>query len=148
MIKKNIFLTNFSAKKLAFLTRNKANLYKMVIITSVFEKNAIFSAENCQKSQKIVIITSTPAYVSILFKPLSTFVHVSRSSTHFVTHDIIDQWCHSNACCLKRAMFDINMNYLYNCDFRCRGCCNSRVTRLGKFSPNGRLFALGNYMII
>jgi hypothetical protein len=25
-----------------------------------FEKNANFSAENCQKSQKIVIITSTP----------------------------------------------------------------------------------------
>jgi hypothetical protein len=26
----------------------------------VFEKNAIFFAENCRKSQKIVIITSTP----------------------------------------------------------------------------------------
>jgi hypothetical protein len=26
----------------------------------VFEKNANFFAENCQKSQKIVIITSTP----------------------------------------------------------------------------------------
>jgi hypothetical protein len=25
-----------------------------------FEKNAIFFAENCRKSQKIVIITSTP----------------------------------------------------------------------------------------
>jgi hypothetical protein len=29
----------------------------------VFEKNANFFAENCQKSQKIVIITSTPDYV-------------------------------------------------------------------------------------
>jgi hypothetical protein len=28
----------------------------------VFEKNAIFFAENCQKSQKIVIITSTPGH--------------------------------------------------------------------------------------
>jgi hypothetical protein len=29
-------------------------------MTLVFEKNANFFAENCQKSQKIVIITSTP----------------------------------------------------------------------------------------
>jgi hypothetical protein len=28
-----IFSPNFSAKKLAFLTQNKANLYKMMIIT-------------------------------------------------------------------------------------------------------------------
>jgi hypothetical protein len=32
----------------------------MLIITLVFEKNANFFAENCQKSQKNVIITSTP----------------------------------------------------------------------------------------
>jgi hypothetical protein len=31
-----------------------------VIIILVFEKNANFFAENCQKSPKIVIITSTP----------------------------------------------------------------------------------------
>jgi hypothetical protein len=31
-----------------------------LIITLVFDKNANFFAENCQKSQKIVIITSTP----------------------------------------------------------------------------------------
>jgi hypothetical protein len=31
-----------------------------MIITLVFEKNANFFAENWQKSQKIVIITSTP----------------------------------------------------------------------------------------
>jgi hypothetical protein len=30
------------------------------IITLVFEKNANFCAENCQKFQKIVIIASTP----------------------------------------------------------------------------------------
>jgi hypothetical protein len=34
---------------------------KIVIITLVFEKNANFFAKNWQKSQKIVIITSTPA---------------------------------------------------------------------------------------
>jgi hypothetical protein len=42
---------------MAFLTQNKAKLCKILIITLVFEKNAIFFAE---KSQKIVIITSTP----------------------------------------------------------------------------------------
>jgi hypothetical protein len=31
-----------------------------MIITLVLEKNANFCAENCRKSQKIVIITSTP----------------------------------------------------------------------------------------
>jgi hypothetical protein len=39
---------------------NKAKLCKFFIITLVFEKNANFFAENWQKSQKIVIITSTP----------------------------------------------------------------------------------------
>jgi hypothetical protein len=34
----------------------------MLIITLVFEKNANFFAENCRKSQKIVIITSTPGH--------------------------------------------------------------------------------------
>jgi hypothetical protein len=33
-----------------------------LIITLVFEKNAIFFAENGGKSQKIVIITSTPGH--------------------------------------------------------------------------------------
>jgi hypothetical protein len=50
------------AKKLAFLTRNKAKLGKKLIITLVFEQNANFFAENCQKSKKIVIITSTPGH--------------------------------------------------------------------------------------
>jgi hypothetical protein len=57
-----IFSPKNSAKKLAFLTQNKARLCKMLIITLVFEKNANFFAENCQKSQKIVIITSTPGW--------------------------------------------------------------------------------------
>jgi hypothetical protein len=45
---------------MAFLTPNKAKLCKILIITLVFEKNANFFAKNCQKLQKIVIITSTP----------------------------------------------------------------------------------------
>jgi hypothetical protein len=52
---------------LAFLTQNKAELCKILSITLVFEKNANFFAENCQKSQKIVIITSTPACCSKIF---------------------------------------------------------------------------------
>jgi hypothetical protein len=44
-----IFLPKNSAKKLAFLTKNKANLCKMLIITLVFKKNANFFAKNCQK---------------------------------------------------------------------------------------------------
>jgi hypothetical protein len=50
------------AKKLAFLTQNKAKLCKNLIVTLVFEKNAKFFAEKGQKLQKIVIITSTPGY--------------------------------------------------------------------------------------
>jgi hypothetical protein len=59
MIFKIFSLKNF-AKKLAFIAQNKAKLCKNWIITLVFEKNANFFAEIWQKSQKIVIITSTP----------------------------------------------------------------------------------------
>jgi hypothetical protein len=55
----NIFGEKFS-EKLAFLAQNKAKLFKILIITLVFAKNANFFAENWQKSQKLVIITSTP----------------------------------------------------------------------------------------
>jgi hypothetical protein len=51
---------DFFGENLAFLTQNKANLCKMLIITLVFEKNANFFAENYQKSQKNVIITLDP----------------------------------------------------------------------------------------
>jgi hypothetical protein len=57
-----IFSPKISAKKLAFLTQNKAKICEILIITLVFEKNANFFAENCQKSQKIVIITLTPGH--------------------------------------------------------------------------------------
>jgi hypothetical protein len=52
---------------LAFLTQNKAKFGKMLIITLVFEKNANFFAQNCQKSQKIVIITSAPGLPDGIF---------------------------------------------------------------------------------
>jgi hypothetical protein len=52
----------YLAKKLAFLTQNKAKLCKILIMTLfVLKKNGNFFAENCQKSPKIVIITSTQA---------------------------------------------------------------------------------------
>jgi hypothetical protein len=57
-----IFSPKNLAKKLPFLTQNKAKFWKKLIITLVFKKNAIFFAENWGKSQKIVIITSTPSW--------------------------------------------------------------------------------------
>jgi hypothetical protein len=57
-----IFSPKKNAKKLAFFTQNKAKLCKILIITLVFEKNANCFAENWQKSQKIVIIASTPGF--------------------------------------------------------------------------------------
>jgi hypothetical protein len=53
---------------MAFLTQNKAKLCKNFIITLDVEKNANFFAENCRKSQKIVIITSTPDLILGLFR--------------------------------------------------------------------------------
>jgi hypothetical protein len=53
------------SEKLAFLTQNRAKLCKILIITLFFEKNAYFFAENCQKSQKNVIITSTPGLTQL-----------------------------------------------------------------------------------
>jgi hypothetical protein len=55
-----IFSAKNFARKLAFFTQNKAKLRKNNIIILVFVKNTNYFAENCQKSQKIVIITSTP----------------------------------------------------------------------------------------
>jgi hypothetical protein len=55
-----IFSQKNFVKKLAGFVQNKATLCENCIITLVFEKNANFFAENWQKSQKIVIITSAP----------------------------------------------------------------------------------------
>jgi hypothetical protein len=40
-----------------------------LIITLVFEKNANFFAEDCQKSQKIVIITPTLGLSYVRYRP-------------------------------------------------------------------------------
>jgi hypothetical protein len=55
----NIFAKKFS-EKIGVSDTNQSQILKKLIITLVFEKNAIFFAENWQKSQKILIITSTP----------------------------------------------------------------------------------------
>jgi hypothetical protein len=60
-----IFSPKNLAKKMAFLTQNKAKFWKNLIITLVFEKNANFFVENGRKSQKNVIITSTPGSLKI-----------------------------------------------------------------------------------
>jgi hypothetical protein len=57
------FLNNFLEKiseSMVVFDQTTASFCKNVIITLGFEKNANFLAENWQKSQKIVIITSTP----------------------------------------------------------------------------------------
>jgi hypothetical protein len=47
------FRQKIQRKNWRFLTQNKAKLCKIWILTLVFEKNAIFIAENCRKSQKV-----------------------------------------------------------------------------------------------
>jgi hypothetical protein len=66
----NIFAEKFG-KKLAFLTENKK-----FIVTLVFEKNANFVAENCQKLQKIVIITSASDWAN--FRPMGDCLTLSN----------------------------------------------------------------------
>jgi hypothetical protein len=84
-----IFSPKNSGKKLAFLTQTKAKLCK-ILITLIFEKNANFFAENCRKSQKFVIITSTPGPVSRVVKRpfLSPLYEINskRMSTHTDVH--------------------------------------------------------------
>jgi hypothetical protein len=48
------------AKNWRFLLKLLLFFWKKMILTLVYEKNANFFAENWQKSQKLVIITSTP----------------------------------------------------------------------------------------
>jgi hypothetical protein len=55
-----IFSPKNLAKILALFAQTTASFCKNLIITLVFEKNANIFAENWQKSQNIVIITSTP----------------------------------------------------------------------------------------
>jgi hypothetical protein len=61
-------------KKMAFLKQNKAKLSEILIITLVLEKNANFFAENCQKLQKIVIITSVQSEQMILAQYVAQYI--------------------------------------------------------------------------
>jgi hypothetical protein len=61
---------NFCPKIGVFCAQNKDKLYKKWIITLVFGKNANVFAENWQKSQKIVIITSTLGQSAGHFSPI------------------------------------------------------------------------------
>jgi hypothetical protein len=58
--KKIYFRRKIWRKNGDFFARKKAKLFKNWIIRLVFEKNANFFSRNWQKSQEIVIITSTP----------------------------------------------------------------------------------------
>jgi hypothetical protein len=62
-----IFSPKNLAKILAFFAQPTARFCKNRIITLFFEKNANFFAENGQKSQKIVIVTSTPGQLKIRY---------------------------------------------------------------------------------
>jgi hypothetical protein len=73
-----IFSPKNLTKILAFLLKLLLVFCKKVIITLVFEKNANFFAENWQKSQKIVIITSTPDLRTFLMTPDSLFSNPFR----------------------------------------------------------------------
>jgi hypothetical protein len=59
-----LILKIFSAKNLATIlavfAQTTASFCKNLIVTMVFEENAIFFAENWQKLEKIKIIASTP----------------------------------------------------------------------------------------
>jgi uncharacterized membrane-anchored protein len=66
-----IFAENL-AKIFAFFAQTTVSFCKNVIITLFFEKNAIFFAKNRQKSQKIVIITSTPGFPDGMFSYQNT----------------------------------------------------------------------------
>jgi hypothetical protein len=66
---------------MAFLTQNKAKLCEILIKTLVFEKNANFFAENCRKSQKIVIITSTPELSYLSFRHTNNASHFIHNSS-------------------------------------------------------------------
>jgi hypothetical protein len=95
-----IFSPKNSAKKLAFLTQNKGKLFKILIITLVFEKNANFFAKNCRKSQKIVIITSTPAHWRIFYGFISRRIMLTVLR-HFVEKNTYRIPSYQTTCCRK-----------------------------------------------
>jgi hypothetical protein len=76
-----MILKIFSQKKIAkngVLTQNKTKLCKFLIITLDYEKNATFFAKNWQKSQKIVIITSTSDWAIFAHLAIVYFRHFMK----------------------------------------------------------------------
>jgi hypothetical protein len=55
-----LWFEKYFRQKMELMTQNKAKSCKILIITLVSEKNTNFFTENCRKSRKINIITSTP----------------------------------------------------------------------------------------
>jgi hypothetical protein len=60
---------------MAFLTQNKANFCKILIITLVFENNANFFAENCLKSQKNCDHNIDPRVTRFVFEKIAQNMH-------------------------------------------------------------------------
>jgi hypothetical protein len=73
-------LTKKISKILAFLRKLLLVFAKIVIITLVIEKSTNFFAENWPKSQKIVIITSTPGHTDARVRPLLPSPHKFKIS--------------------------------------------------------------------
>jgi hypothetical protein len=87
-----IFSPKNLAKILAFFAQTNASFCKNLIITLVFKKNANIFAENWQKSQKIVIVTSTPGlctfYSTISPRPFyQTAIHFRGNCEQCQTTD-------------------------------------------------------------
>jgi hypothetical protein len=78
-----IFSPKKSPKELAFLTQNKAKLWKKWSWHWFLRKTPIFFAENWLKSQKTVIITSTPDFYSCPFQTKSCLVFRLVSLVYF-----------------------------------------------------------------
>jgi hypothetical protein len=103
-----IFSPKNSAKKLSFLNQNKAKLCKILIITLVFEKNANFFAKNCQKSQKIVIITSTQD------QHPETGFQCQEFLKYFLRKNLIKNWRFLRTYNLQPAMLSMNLSQSWN----------------------------------
>jgi hypothetical protein len=102
----SIFSPKKSAKKLAFLTQNKAKFWKIYIISLVFEKNDNFFAEKGRKSQKIVIITSTPCHPDALATAEEFFSKKSIvwNGNKRLTLSALKLFCR----CQKKSLFSVN----------------------------------------
>jgi hypothetical protein len=132
------FLKYFRRKiqrKMAFLTQNKAKLCKICIITLVFEKNANFFAENCQKSQKIVIITSVPGWPDWANLSYDASVVKIYSATNSMA-----RFKNKNNFSPKWKRSSLLQRWLCSCKFKSR-----RIGSRVRICTIGRLFALSSF---